>query len=124
MSTLFKIKFFFNQPNHFMSCQSLSDEKWFLKQTNNESMEPIETSIPTVVHLDLLKNKIIEDPYIQQNESKQKWIGKSDWEYYCSFKVDKNKLSEKFHFLIFEGLDSAGKKKFFIHTSSHNYVKQ
>jgi beta-mannosidase len=94
-----------------MSCQFLSDEKWFLKQTKNETLKPIQTTIPTTVHLDLIKNKIIEDPYIQQNESKQKWIGKSDWEYYCLFKVEKNKLSEEFHFLVFEGLDTVGKKK-------------
>ena len=36
--------------------------------------------VPGCVHTDLLNNKLIEDPFYRDNEKKQQWIGKTDWE--------------------------------------------
>ena len=92
--------------------QPLNTEKWFLSQNLEESkIKNIETKIPTCVHLDLLKNKIIEDPYIKQNELQQRWIGKSNWSYSCNFHVKESNLNEIHQNLIFEGIDTICKKK-------------
>ena len=34
--------------------------------------------VPGVVHLDLLNNNVIEDPFYRMNESKVQWIGKEN----------------------------------------------
>ncbi len=37
--------------------------------------------VPGCVHLDLLRNKLIPDPFYRDNESKLQWIENADWEY-------------------------------------------
>ena len=37
-------------------------------------------TVPGCVHTDLLANKLIDDPFYRDNEKKQQWIGKTDWE--------------------------------------------
>src|SRR6185369_4285007 len=58
------------------------------------------------VHTDLLTNKVIEDPFYRDNEQKQQWIGKTDWEYRTTFKIDQHLLDHKNIELVFEGLDT------------------
>ncbi|RPA93439.1 glycoside hydrolase [Choiromyces venosus 120613-1] len=41
---------------------------------------------PTVVHLDLLKNNLIPDPYLGTNELDCLWINDADWSYKTTFK--------------------------------------
>ncbi len=42
-------------------------------------------SVPGCVHTDLLAAGLIEDPYLDENETKLAWIGRTDWEYTTSF---------------------------------------
>ena len=63
-------------------------------------------SVPGCVHTDLFANKLIEDPFYRDNESKQQWIGKSDWEYRTTFNVPVQTVERENLELIFEGLDT------------------
>src|SRR5215813_3481942 len=41
--------------------------------------------VPGVVQTDLLNNKLIPDPFYQDNEFQLQWIGLTDWEYRTKF---------------------------------------
>jgi len=45
----------------------------------------IPATVPGCVHTDLLAAGLIEDPYLDRNETKLAWIGRTDWEYTTSF---------------------------------------
>lgn len=62
--------------------------------------------VPGQVHTDLLKNNLIEDPFVRNNELSLQWISETDWEYKTNFSVDKETLSKKHLELNFEGLDT------------------
>jgi beta-mannosidase len=63
-------------------------------------------TVPGCVHTDLLANKLIEDPFYRDNEKKQQWIDKKDWEYRTTFKVTPRTLERENVELVFEGLDT------------------
>src|SRR5689334_15752336 len=63
-------------------------------------------TVPGCVHTDLLNNKLIEDPFYRDNEQKQQWIGKTDWEYQTTFKAGAELLAARNVELVFEGLDT------------------
>ncbi|GIE93757.1 glycoside hydrolase family 2 protein [Paractinoplanes rishiriensis] len=44
--------------------------------------------VPGCVHTDLLAAGRVEDPYLDENETKQAWIGRTDWTYRTSFRTD------------------------------------
>src|SRR5215471_1991302 len=62
--------------------------------------------VPGCVHTDLLANRLIDDPFYRDNEQKQQWIGKTDWEYKTHFAVTQATLSRENIELVFEGLDT------------------
>jgi beta-mannosidase len=64
-------------------------------------------TIPGDVHLDLLANKKIPDPFYRDNEAKLQWIEKASWEYRLSFEVTPALLARSRVDLVFDGLDSA-----------------
>jgi len=63
-------------------------------------------TVPGCVHTDLLANKLIDDPFYRDNEKKQQWIGKTDWEYRTTFNVTPQTLQSQNVALVFEGLDT------------------
>jgi beta-mannosidase len=63
-------------------------------------------TVPGCVHTDLLANKLIEDPFYRDNEKKQQWIDKTDWEYQTTFDVNAATLAHENVELVFEGLDT------------------
>ncbi|MEP6848153.1 MAG: glycoside hydrolase family 2 protein [Acidobacteriota bacterium] len=63
-------------------------------------------TVPGCVHTDLLANKLIEDPFYRDNEKKQQWIGKTDWEYQTTFKMSPELLNRQNIEIVFEGLDT------------------
>ncbi|SEH52393.1 beta-mannosidase [Rhizobium tibeticum] len=64
----------------------------------------IPAKVPGCVHLDLLANRLIPDPYLDVNEITNDWVGKQDWSYRCVFNAspDAGKVRE----LVFDGLDT------------------
>ncbi len=67
--------------------------------------------VPGTIHLDLLANSFISDPFFETNELDVQWVDKVDWVYRKKFMVDFD-LSD-FHSvkLTFEGLDTVGSVK-------------
>ena len=63
-------------------------------------------SVPGTIHTDLLKNKIISDPFSADNEEKIKWITQSNWQYQTRFDLPRDFESDKPIDLIFKGLDT------------------
>lgn len=63
-------------------------------------------TVPGEVHTDLLKKKIIPDPYYRDNEKKLQWIEKKNWEYKTSFQLSPESLNKKNTELVFDGLDT------------------
>lgn len=66
----------------------------------------LEAQVPGTVHTDLLKNKLIPDPFFADNEIKLKWIPELSWIYKKEFSLPKNFLPDKKIFIVFEGLDT------------------
>ena len=66
-------------------------------------------TVPGCVHTDLLHNKLIDDPFYRDNEKKQQWIEKKDWEYTAKFEVPAKILERERVELVFEGLDTYAK---------------
>jgi beta-mannosidase len=64
-------------------------------------------TVPGDVHLDLLANKKIPDPFFGANESKLKWIEDESWEYRLNFDVPAALLARSNVDLVFDGLDAA-----------------
>ena len=62
-------------------------------------------TVPGDVHLDLLANKKIPDPYYRDNESKLQDIQNQSWEYRLAFDVAPTLLSRSNLDLVFDGLD-------------------
>ncbi|NPD44801.1 glycoside hydrolase family 2 protein [Lentimicrobium sp. S6] len=62
--------------------------------------------VPGSIHLDLLENKKIPDPFLSNNEEKLKWIENKDWTYSTTFELSSEELKKQKTNLIFEGLDT------------------
>ncbi|MCC6372816.1 MAG: hypothetical protein IT236_17565, partial [Bacteroidia bacterium] len=58
------------------------------------------------VHLDLLENKIIKEPFYADNEKNLQWIENEDWEYKTEFEADDKLLQQTHVQLNFKGLDT------------------
>ena len=61
------------------------------------------------MHLDLLANKKIPDPFYRDNEAKLQWIEKESWEYRLNFEVTPALLARSNVDLVFDGLDAASR---------------
>ena len=62
--------------------------------------------VPGVVHLDLLNNSLIPDPFYGSNEDSLQWIGEKTWVYQTRFALDSSVLKKENILLQFEGLDT------------------
>ena len=60
--------------------------------------------VPGVVHTDLLRAGLIADPFDGDNETRQQWIGSTDWRFETSFEWEPDG-SERYD-LVAEGLDT------------------
>jgi len=98
--------FFFIQNILFaqFSERNLSSEKWQFK--NSKEQKWLTATVPGTVHLDLMNNKIIPDPYKDENEKKVQWIENEDWDYQTSFTVSPKELKNQNIDLVFNGLDT------------------
>ena len=62
--------------------------------------------VPGCVHRDLLRHRLIPDPFWGTNEIDLQWIEERDWEYRTSFTAPKSLLAEAVVELVSEGLDT------------------
>lgn len=77
----------------------------FSKEGSNDWYK---ATVPGVVHLDLLANNLIEDPFWGNNEQKLRWIENENWVYTTTFVATDSLLNEQHIELQFEGLDTYG----------------
>ncbi|SEW31474.1 beta-mannosidase [Chryseobacterium wanjuense] len=101
--------FFFIQNIFFgqYSERNLSSEKWQFKNSKDKNW--LIATVPGTVHLDLMKNNIIPDPFKDENEKKVQWIENEDWDYQTSFKMSSKELENQNIELVFNGLDTFSK---------------
>ncbi|WP_027378327.1 beta-mannosidase [Chryseobacterium daeguense] len=84
--------------------RNLSSEKWQFR--NSKENKWLSATVPGTVHLDLMKNNLIPDPFKDENEKKVQWVENEDWEYQSRFKVSSKELGNQNVDLVFRGLDT------------------
>jgi beta-mannosidase len=87
------------------------DRGWQFRQitagAQHEERGWLPATVPGDVHLDLLANKKISDPFFRDNESRLQWVEKANWEYKLSFDATPALLARSHVDLVFDGLDAA-----------------
>ena len=88
------------------------DHGWQFRQITGTPQNPeagwLPATVPGDVHLDLLANLKIPDPFFRDNESKLQWIENDAWEYRTTINITPAQLSHAHLDLVFEGLDASG----------------
>ncbi|MEM9053225.1 MAG: sugar-binding domain-containing protein, partial [Bacteroidota bacterium] len=79
-------------------------ENWVFSSASDSSFH--QAKVPGQVHLDLLNNQLIEEPYKVDNELKLRWIEEENWIYKCTFDVSRKQYRNENIELHFEGLDT------------------
>ena len=99
-----------------ISCNTLEKDLPVLSEINKnwqfkavDSLDWEIASVPGNVFTDLLAHKIIEDPFVKNNEEKVQWVSKKKWEYKTTFTLSDEVLKKENIELIFEGLDTYAK---------------
>lgn len=82
---------------------SLTDG-WHFRQAG--ATEWRSATVPGCVHLDLLREGLIPDPFYRANESEVQWIERTDWEYRTAFECSAELLAHDAIELEFAGLDT------------------
>ncbi|MCB0402846.1 MAG: glycoside hydrolase family 2 protein [Flavobacteriales bacterium] len=90
------------EPNNIAAISL--DGDWEFYYPKNEQWYP--ATVPGVIHTDLLKNGLIQDPFKDNNELDLQWIEQQDWSYRKTFQVSEEQLNTQHLELVFEGLDT------------------
>jgi beta-mannosidase len=77
---------------------------WRFRQAGQANWAP--ATVPGCVHTDLLASQQIADPLYRDNELRQQWIGKADWDYETTFDVAPAAWQRQHLELVFKGLDT------------------
>lgn len=93
----------YGEPDSDYTRTSL-DSGWRFRRAGTEQWYP--AVVPGVVHTDLLRNGLIDDPYRSTNESRLQWIENEEWEYETVFVPTSGQLSAGALVLDFLGLDT------------------
>ena len=80
------------------------DSNWSFRTINSKTSHP--ATVPGNIYSDLIDNRIIEDPFIGDNEFKLQWVSDSTWIYQTRFDVSSTILNKENIDLNFEGLDT------------------
>ena len=79
---------------------------WQFRQMDTANAQWRPATVPGDVHLDLIANKVIGDPFFRDNEAKYQWISQAGWEYRTAITADRAMLARRHIDLVFEGLDT------------------
>ncbi len=86
------------------------DKKWTFKQADKKDSKFLPVAqFPTNIHLDLIANKVIEDPFIGKNENDVQWVGEVSWVYKTTFSSPTLSTEDRKSVkavLAFDGLDT------------------
>jgi len=80
------------------------DGIWQLRKQGSNKI--YNARVPGVVHLDLLRNRVIADPFYATYEDKLQWISDTGWVYEKYFELDRNFFAHRHMQLACEGLDT------------------
>ena len=80
------------------------NSNWYFRQADQEKVYAAE--IPGTIHTDLLRQKLIPDPFFGENEQKVQWVEQKSWIYETLFDVHASELAKSSMELVFEGLDT------------------
>jgi beta-mannosidase len=81
-------------------------EFWQVAPPNSDGGVWRPAKVPGDVHLDLLRNKLIPDPFYRDNEAKLQWIEVASWEYRTTINITPETLKNRNLELVFDGLDA------------------
>jgi beta-mannosidase len=73
---------------------------------SEESTLWFSATVPGCVHTDLLRNRMIPDPFFASNEDSVQWVAETTWEYRKLFDADELQERCKNIELVFEGIDT------------------
>jgi beta-mannosidase len=100
----------------FFGCNTLEkDTAIKISLTDNWQFKGVDTlgwksaTVPGNVFTDLLEHKIIEDPFIKNNEGKVQWVVCKNWEYKTTFTLSQEVLQKNNIEINFDGLDTYAK---------------
>lgn len=89
------------------------DGEWLFRECGEKEEKPsvdggkwLKAKVPGVVHLDLLRNRRIPDPFFRMNELEVAWVEEKYWLYKREFFVDRKFLNHDLVILKFHGLDT------------------
>ncbi|MDQ0795973.1 glycoside hydrolase family 2 protein [Streptomyces sp. B1I3] len=86
-------------------------EGWTLRSDGPVPVElptdGVPATVPGCVHTDLLAAGLIDDPYLDDNETRLGWIGRTDWTYRTTFEWSAD--GHEFTDLCFDGLDTVAR---------------
>ncbi|KAH8596777.1 glycoside hydrolase superfamily [Bisporella sp. PMI_857] len=86
------------------------NKNWTFKQADSKDSKFLPVAqFPTNVHLDLIANGIIDDPFIGKNEQDVQWVGEVPWVYRTTFSAPSLSPGEQQgtkSVLAFDGLDT------------------
>jgi len=85
-------------------CKHYLHSNWRFRESGSELWYP--AKVPGCVHLDLMSNRIIEDPFFRMNDRSVQWIDKIDWMYETHFSPTGSELDAEHQTIIFKGLDT------------------
>ena len=95
-----------------IGCQQKNNTPITISLNDNWQFKGVDTldwksaTVPGNVFTDLLDHKIIEDPFVKNNEEKVQWVSKKNWIYKTNFSLSDEVLSKKNIELNFDGLDT------------------
>lgn len=111
-------------PLQAQQFRDLGNERWQFRQSEQKKWLP--AKVPGNVYSDLIRNKLIPDPFYRNQEYSCYRVDSVGWEYKTIFNADSAILSAKHIDLVFDGLDTyaevyLNKKKLF---SADNMFRQ
>ncbi len=86
--------------------ESLNGKWKFTKVCEDEKPHWLPGIVPGHVHLDLMQEGIIPDPFERCYEKGVSWVDESQWAYERHFDINEFQIQEAKHILRFEGLDT------------------
>lgn len=84
--------------------RNLSDESWNFVFNRDSRVYP--AKIPGFVHLDLMRNNLISDPFYAANEKTVDWVDQSYFTYTVVFQVSNHEMKSDYIELVFDGIDT------------------
>ena len=78
--------------------------EWSFNKAGDSNIYP--AIVPGNIHIDLMRNQLIDNPLVGINESQIQWIEKTDWIYKGRFIITDNQLQNNHIELEFTGLDT------------------